>query len=336
MANIRIVITDYIEPDLDWEAEQFGELGVDFSYFQLKFASSQEILKYASGADVLIVNMAKINAEVIAGLHRCKLIIRHGVGYDNVDVKAANQLGIQVSYVPDYCVNEVAEQAVMLIFACLRKLVTQTRILSTSSMEGEWKFEPVYPVYSIKGKTLGIVGCGRIGSTVYRMMQGFNLKFLICDPYLSERRKIALGIETVPLERLLGEADIVTLHTPLNEETHHLIDEGELKIMKPNAVLINTSRGGVVNLSALDQALADGELAHAGIDVYEEKEPPDANHPLLRNKKAICTPHLGWLSEESGWSIREKIVEDVRRFLDGEPPRYPIDAEAPKVPKAYK
>lgn len=336
MDNIKVVISDYIEPDLNWEEKQFREIGADFSYYQLKFAPPQEILKHTSNADIMIVNMAKITAEVIAGLHQCKLIIRHGVGYDNVDVDAANERGIQVAYVPDYCVNEVAEQAVMLIFACQRKLLTQNRILSTSSKEGEWKFEPVYPVYSIKGKKLGIIGCGRIGSTVYRMMQGFDLNFLICDPYLSERRKSSLGIETVPCERVLRESDIVTLHTPLNEETHHLIDEYELKSMKPSAVLINTSRGGVVDLRALDQALKNGEIAQAGIDVFEEKEPPDPDHPLLSNKKAICTPHLGWLSEESSWSIREKIIEDVRRFIKGEPPRYPIGTESQKVTKAYK
>jgi D-3-phosphoglycerate dehydrogenase len=336
MNKIKVIISDYVEPNLDWEEEQFREMGVNFSYFQLKFASPQEILKYTSNADILIVNMAKITAEVMAGLHQCKLIIRHGVGYDNVDVDAANERGIQVSYVPDYCVNEVAEQAVMLIFACQRKLLTQNRILYTSSKEGEWIFEPIYPVYSIKGKTLGIIGCGRIGSTVYRMMQGFDLDFLICDPYLSERRKSSLGIETVQLERVLRESDIVTLHTPLNEETHHLIDKNEFKSMKPSAVLVNTSRGGVVDLRALDQALKQGEIAQAGIDVYEEKEPPDPDNPLLSNEKAICTPHLGWLSEESGWSIREKILEDVRRFINGELPRYPIGAKPQKVTKAYK
>jgi len=336
MPRTIVKVTDFIESDLRWEEEQFRQLNVDFSYYQLKFASPGELLQQVSDADILITNMAKINAEVIAGLPNCKLVIRHGVGYDNVDVSAANERGIQVAYVPDYCVDEVAEQAVMLIFACQRKLLVQSRILDASSAAGEWRFDPVYPVYSIKGKTLGIVGCGRIGSTVFRMAQGFGARFLVCDPYLSERRKRDLGIETIPLDELLREADIVTIHTPLNAETRHLIDEPELKMMKPTAILINTARGGVVNLRALDQALRDGELAHAGIDVYEEKEPPDPDHPLLSNARAICTPHLSWLSEEAGWSIREKIVEDVRRFLKGEPPRFPIDPNAETAPKSYK
>ncbi|MFV1858829.1 MAG: C-terminal binding protein [Anaerolineales bacterium] len=327
MIDSRVVVTDFIEPDLEWEAEQFRELGVKFSAHHLKFGTAQQLIAAAGQSDVLIVNMAKITREVMDGLERCKLIIRHGAGYDNVDIQAAATRGISVSYIPDYCVNEVAEQAIMLIFACQRKLMMQKRILMDSCDKGEWAFDPIYPVYSVRGKTLGIVGCGRIGSTVYKMTQGFGLQYLIYDPYLSERRKQSLGIETIPLEITLRKADIVTVHTPLNEETYHLLDEPQFRLMKPTAILINTARGGIVNLSALDKALKKGELAHAGIDVYEEKEPPDPDSPLLHNERATCTPHLSWLSEEAGWSIREKIVEDVRRFLKGEKPRFLVNPE---------
>jgi len=327
MAKIKVVVTDYIEPDLDWEAEQLRQIGVDYSFHQLKFGTPAQVAEIVHDADILIVNMAKITAEVIEALRRCKLIIRHGVGYDNVDVEAATARGIVVANVPDYCVHEVAEQAVMLILACQRKLLVQDRILHESSAKGEWAFDPVYPVFSLRDKTAGIIGCGRIGSTVYRMLQGFGMRFLITDPYLSSRRKRALGIETVPLERVLEEADIITVHAPLNEETYHMLDEPQFKMMKPTAILVNTARGGIVNLRALDGALRRGEIAHAGIDVYEEKEPPDPDFPLLHNERAICTPHLSWLSEESGWSIREKIVEDVRRFVQGQGPRCPVNPQ---------
>jgi phosphoglycerate dehydrogenase-like enzyme len=221
----------------------------------------------------------------------------------------------------------VAEQAVMLIFACQRKLLLQNRLLLDSAAKGTWAFDPIYPVYRLSGKTLGIVGFGRIGAAVYRMMQGFDLHFLVCDPYLSDTRKKEFGIETLALDKVLKESDIVTVHAPLNRETHHLIDEPQLKRMKKNAILVNTSRGGTVNLRALDKALREGWIAHAGIDVYEEKEPPDPELPLLHNERAICTPHLSWLSEEAAWSIREKIVEDVRRFVQGRGPRYLINSE---------
>jgi D-3-phosphoglycerate dehydrogenase len=176
----------------------------------------------------------------------------------------------------------------------------------------------------VHGKTLGIVGCGRIGSTVYHMLQGFGLRFLVCDPYLSEQRKHELGIETLPLEAVLKEADIVTLHLPLNQETHHLFDELQFRMMKNNAILINTARGGLVNLGALDRALREGWIAQAGIDVYE-KEPPDSDMPILQNERAICTPHLSWLSEEAGWNIRAQIVDDVRRFVQKQGPKHPVN-----------
>jgi D-3-phosphoglycerate dehydrogenase / 2-oxoglutarate reductase len=327
MEKMRVVITDYIEPDLKWEEDQLKELGVGFSYDQLKFGSPEQIWNLARDADIVIVNMAKITADVIGGLERCKLIIRHGVGYDNVDIAAATRRNIAVSYMPDYCVAEVAEQTVMLIFACQRKLFMQNRILYDSATQGEWDFNSIYPVFSLSGKTLGIVGLGRIGAAVCRMMQGFHLRFLICDPYLSDARKKDLGIETISLDEVLKESDIITVHTPLNRETHHFIDEPQLKRMKRTAILVNTSRGGTVNLRALDKALREGWISHAGIDVYEEKEPPDPDFPLLHNERAICTPHLSWLSEEAGWGIRKKIVEDVRRFVQKQGPRHLINPE---------
>jgi D-3-phosphoglycerate dehydrogenase len=327
MTKIRVVVTDYIEPDLKWEEEQFGELGVEFSYHQLKSSDPGQILNLTKEADIVIVNMAKIDAEVIHGLQHCKLIIRHGVGYDNVDVVAATQRNIVVSYVPDYCVEEVAEQTIMLIFTCQRKLLLQSRILYDSAEKRKWEFSPIYPVFRLSGKTLGIIGFGRIGGTVYRMMQGFGLHCLVCDPYLPESRKKEFGIETLPLDDVLKESDIVSIHTPLNQQTYHLIDEPQLRLMKKNAILVNTARGGIVNLRALDKMLRDGWISHAGIDVYEEKEPPDPDFPLLHNERAICTPHLSWLSEEAGWSIRKKIVEDVRRFVHRQGPRYPVNGK---------
>jgi D-3-phosphoglycerate dehydrogenase len=326
MSKLKVVITDYIEPDLEWEEQQFAEMGVDFEHAQLKFGSPQEIATFAADADIVVVNMAKISREVIEHLDRTRLVIRHGVGYDNVDVEAATAHGIVVANVPDYCVDEVAEQAVTLIMACQRKLLTQSRVLKASVENGEWQFDPIYPVYSLRGKTLGFIGCGRIGSTVYRMMQGFGMDVLVHDPYLSERRRRELTCDFVSLERLLRESDVITIHAPLNEETYHYIDDPEFELMKPTAILVNTARGGIVNLDALDRALRAGKLAHAGIDVYEV-EPPPPDMPLLNNEKAICTPHLAWLSEESGWKIRQKIVEDVRRFASGQGPRFPLNPE---------
>lgn len=318
MTKLLAVVTDYIEPDLDWEKEQCQEMGVDFKDYQLKTAGPNELIRATQDADVVVVNMAPIDAKVINGMKRCKLIIRHGIGYDNVDISAASVRGIQVVNIPDYCVEEVAEQSVMLIMACQRKLIQQNQIINISAKTGQWHFHSIYPVYRIAGKTIGIVGFGRIGSTVFRMLQGFGTKFIITDPYISDEKKKQYGIETSPFDVLLKEADIVSVHVPLKwEETFHMFDTPQFELMKPTAVLVNTSRGGIVNLDSLDLALRHGNLAMAGIDVYE-KEPPPGDLALLNNPNAICTPHLSWLSEESGISIRQKIIGNIRKFLNGE------------------
>lgn len=327
MAKIKFVITDYIEPDMKFEEEQCEKLGVDFHHYQLKNADPQELLEVSADADIVLINMARFNAEVIDGLRRCKLLMRHGIGYDNIDVEAATRNGIVVSIFPDYCVTEVAEQAIMLMIACQRKLVEQERILRKSAGQGVYGFSNIYPVYRFSGKTLGIVGFGRIGSAVFRMLQGFNMRFLINDPYLPEERKRQFGIETYPLEEVLSRSDIVTAHVPLKwGETYHMFDEPQFKLMKKDAIFVNTSRGAVVNLEALDCTLRSGELGMAGIDVYET-EPPPADFPLLHNERAICTPHLSWLSEEAGMQIRQSYIENIRLFLNNQPPPNIVNPE---------
>ncbi len=322
---MKVVVTDYIEPDLAWEAGLCQEWGVDFQCCQLKEAGPAQLLEAAAGADVVIVNMAKFTAEVIDGLENCRLIIRHGIGYDNVDIAAASARGIVVGYIPDYCVNEVAEQAVMLIMACQRKLSQQEFILGDSAARREWNFSKINPVYRLHGKTVGIVGLGRIGGTVYRMLQGFDVNFRVVDPYLSAERRQKYGVTLVPFEQVLHDSDVVTIHCPLKwEETYHMFGEPAFKLMKNTAILVNTARGGIVDLAALDQALRQGLIAMAGIDVYEV-EPPPPDFPLLHNPRAICTPHLSWLSEEAGMDIRRKIMDDVQRFLQGQLPVHQVN-----------
>jgi len=283
MAKIKVVVTDYIEPNLDWEAEQFAQMGVDFSTFQLKNAPTVELIRAIADADVVIVNMAPINEDVLKGLKRTRLIIRHGVGYDNIDVLAASRYNIVVSYMPDYCMHEVAEQAVMLIMACQRKLNQQIRLTEESRQYGKWIFKPIYPVFSLHEKTLGIIGCGRIGSLVHSMMQNFGLKCtLICDPYLAEERRRSLNSPLLSLNEVLRESDIITVHTPLGPETYHLLDEPQFNMMKPTSILINTARGGIVNLETLNDALISGRPGFAGIDVYEH-EPPTKDLAILDN-----------------------------------------------------
>ncbi len=327
MSQIKIVVTDYIETEQDWEKDQLAKHeNVTFEAHQLKFKSEDEVFDVVRDADVIQVNMVPFPASLVERLDKTKLIIRHGAGYDNVDVKAATAKGIRVAYEPDYCSDEVAQHAVMLILASWRKLHGGLDVLEESSKAGKWDFTPIYPIYSLVDKTIGIVGCGRIGALVIKKLSGFDFNVLVSDPYLSDERKAGLNAKCVDLDTLLKESDIVTIHAALSEETLNLIGEPQLKLMKPTAHLVNTSRGGLVDTDALATAIKGKWIAGAGIDVYV-KEPPDPDFPLFGLPEVTLAPHLSWYSEEAGWSIREKILEDYERFIDGRSPRFLINNE---------
>lgn len=324
---MKVVVTDYIEPDLEWEAREMERRGIEFACHQLKFTSPQQVIEATRDADVVVVNMVPVTAEIVAGWERCRLVIRHGVGYDNVDLAAIEKAGIPCCYIPDYCTEDVAEHAIMLILASARRLPTSRKVLDESSARGQWDFADVIPIYRIAGRTVGILGCGRIGSRVYQKLKSFGVEFRIVDPYLTEERKRELGIEVVDKETMFRESDYVTVHTPLTRETRHIVNAGTLAMMKPAAHLINTSRGPMVDAAALAEALRNGVIAGAAIDVFD-REPPPPDHPLFGAPNIILTPHLAWYSEDAAWRIRELIVLEVDRFAAGQPPRYVAKAEA--------
>jgi D-3-phosphoglycerate dehydrogenase / 2-oxoglutarate reductase len=321
---MKIIVSDYIEPDLRWEQEQLAGAGVEFQGCQLKGATEDEVHARLAGAEVVIVNMVKMTRSLLKRLPSCRLIIRHGVGYDNIDLAAATECGIRVCYVPDYCREEVAEQAMMLLLLCRRRFTRQLESFEDSVRQGQWDFSKVIPVRRFSGSRAGIVGCGRIGSIVVQMLRGFGAEVMVHDPYLSERRQAELGLQTIPLEELLSTADMVTIHPSLTTETKYMIGERELRMMQPHAIIVNTARGAIVNAEALARACREKWIAGAGIDVFES-EPPAETFVLRGVDNVILTPHLAWYSEDAGWSIREKIIEDIRRYLDGRPPRFPLN-----------
>ncbi|HEU0140368.1 MAG TPA: C-terminal binding protein [Bryobacteraceae bacterium] len=329
---MKVVVTDYIEPDLNWEAEKLGGQGIELAPYQLKFAPFEDVAAATRDADVVVVNMVPITRELIESWTRCRLVIRHGVGYDNVDRAALDEAGIPLCYIPDYCVEEVAEQAIALIFACARRIPRSRTVLDESSQNGRWDFKDVIPMFRMAGQKLGILGCGRIGSRVYQKLKSFGFEFVICDPYLSEKRKRELDIELVDKETLFRESDFITIHTPLAPETRYIVNRETLALMKPTAYLVNTARGGMVDVDALAEALKNGVIAGAGIDVYET-EPPRPDYPLFGLPNAILTPHLAWYSEDAGWKIREIIVLEIERFAAGLAPGYVANnVSAPRMP----
>jgi D-3-phosphoglycerate dehydrogenase len=327
---MKLVVTDYIEENLDWEAEQCRKAGIDFAAYQLKFKPEAEVLAKVADADVIVVNMVKFDASLVSKLTKCKVLIRHGIGYDNVDVDACTKRGIVFAYQPDYCKEDVAEHAIALIFACARKVVASRRTLDKSSAAGQWDFGGLFPIHRMHGKTLGIVGVGRIGSRVYRKLQHFGLKIIGTDPYLSDQRKAEFkDLQWVDKKTLFETSDYITIHTPLNPETRHLVNAEALAWMKPTAYLVNTSRGPMVDAVALAKACAEKRIAGAAIDVFDV-EPPPTDHPLFGLDNVILTPHIGWASAEAGWEIRESIMNDVLAHQAGRPPRCIVNKEVLK------
>ncbi len=324
--RVKVVVTDYIEDNLDWEAEELAKRGIDFAAYQLKFRPEDEVVEAIGDADVVVVNMVKMTESLLSRLKACKLLIRHGIGYDNVDVEACTRLGIQFAYQPDYCKVDVAEHAIALIFACARKVVWGRKTLDESSAKGQWDFSDLFPVYRLEGKTLGIVGVGRIGSRVYLKLKSFGFSIIGCDPYLSEERIKELGIPLVPREELFRTADYITVHTPLTDETRHIVNATSLDWMKPTAYLVNTSRGGMVDADALAEALKARHIAGAAIDVYDV-EPPPPDYPLFGLENVVLSPHMAWASEEAGQEIRKSILDDILAFAEGRPARCVVNPE---------
>ncbi|MFC1574171.1 C-terminal binding protein [Candidatus Latescibacterota bacterium] len=325
--NIIFKVTDYIERNLDWEREQCEKLGVDFSAYQLKDSPPDDIIDAVGDADIVLVNMAKMNAEVMAGLKNVKVILRHGIGYDNIDVGAATEQGIVFANEATASSVDVAEQAIFLMFAAYRKINIQRAILDEAVDGEQYDFTKVYPMYRMEGKTLGIVGCGNIGSIVLRKMQSFGMKALVvADPYLPLNRLRELGITPIPFDEVLKKSDIVSIHLPLTDETKGMFDMSRFRLMKETAILINTSRGPVVNMTDLIAALKQGEIAGAGLDVLDS-EPPKSDCELLPMKNVVLTPHLSWYTEEAGWDIRHMIMDDIRTVLEGNMPRFVVNPE---------
>ena len=323
MNKIKVVVTDYTEPDLDWERIELSKFPeIEFCLYQLKHNPQEEIISKIKDADVLVVNMLPMNKEILQQLEKCKLIIRHGIGSGNVDVNACTELGIALTDIPDYCAEEVAEQTLLLIFACVRKVYAQRKVLIDSSKKGKWDFSDLYPIFKLRGKTLGIIGCGKIGSTLLYMMRSLGMNVRVCDPYLSEETKNKLAVEHEDFNIVINESDIVSVHCVLNDETKDLFGYEQFKMMRPSAYFINTAMGEIVKTVDLLQAIEDKLIAGAGIDVYAGKEPPSIESPLLKTENIILSPHIGWYSEESGWSIRVKIVDEIIRFHNGEEPRF--------------
>jgi D-3-phosphoglycerate dehydrogenase len=314
-----VVITDLDHDNVDPERSVLD--GHDVELRVLRCRTPEEVAAQAGEADVLINQYVPITAEALDALPRCRLVVRYGVGVDNVDVEAAAARGVWVANVPDYGRDEVADHTLALALAVLRGVVA----LDRSVREGSWDLEAARPLRRLATLTYGVVGCGAIGTAVAGRAAGLGMRVLGYDV---PQVRSAPPIERAPLEELLSSSDLVSLHAALTPDTHQLIGAGALGRMRPSAFLVNTARGGLVDTAALLAALDAGELAGAALDVLETEPPDDLGWRLARHPRVVVTPHAAWYSEEAFLTLKAEVAREALRVLEGGRPRSPVNDPA--------
>ena len=292
--------------------------------------SREELLEKIKDKDGLLCLLTdKIDAEVMDAAPNLKVISTYSVGYDHIDIEAATKRGIYVTHTPGVLTDAVAEFTVGLLLAVTRRVLEADRTIRANEWNKPWNpFFLTGP--ELKGKTLGIIGFGRIGVAVAKKVQGFEMNVIYYDVYRKEDVEKELGVKYVDLETLLKTSDFVSLHVPLMKETYHMIDEKELKMMKPTAYLINTARGAVINTDALIKALEEGWIAGAALDVFEQ-EPLPPNHPLTKFKNVVLAPHIASATIEARQRMAELAANNLVAVLKGEMPPALVNKDVLKV-----
>ena len=310
----RVLITDHVWPSTDPERAVLEAGGA-----QVVVAPDGEeatLVEMARDADAIMTCFAQVTENVVRAAEQCVVIGRFGVGVDNIAVNTATELGIAVTYVPDYCVDEVSDHVMALLHAWNRKIT----LFDRSVKEHGWGSQPLtMRMMRLRGKTIGIVGFGRIGQAVATKARAFGINILAADPWVPSETVESAGGELADLATLLQKSDFVTLHAPLTENTHNLIGRAELEMMKPEAFLINAARGPLIDEIALYNALENRVIAGAGLDVMVDNVPPP-DHPLLSLDNIIITPHVAFFSQESTLELEQRAAAEVVSVIRGNMP----------------
>lgn len=315
---LDVVVVGANFPDLRREQEILASIGarvVDASTLR-----DDEALARCRHAAAILTDYFSWNEEAIDQLAECRVICQYGVGLDQIDLSAASSAGIVVTHTPDYCIDEVAEHALALLLAVARSVARYDRCVR----RGRWDFNDGSPM-RIAGKTLGLIGFGRVGRGVASRARALGLSIVATDPYQDGQSIREAGAEPVSFAELLAQADFVSIHVPLTDRTRRILGRDELAAMKRGAILVNTARGALVDQPALAEALANGHVAGAGLDVFDQ-EPPAAGEPLIGFENVVVTPHAAFLSAESLEAVQRDAALEVRRVLVGEGALYAANA----------
>ena len=326
MGRKKVLVTDYTWDNTDAEADVLREAGAE-----LVVATSgdpEDLASLVVDADAILTCFKQVPADVIRAGRHLQVVGRYGIGVDNIDVAEATRLGILVTNVPAYCLDEVAEHALGLLLGLARNIPRY----NAAVRDGQWNLKAGRPLFRVAGQTLGIVGFGKVGQTLAAKAAGFGVRILAYDPFMDAARIQAAGAEPQELDKLLQRSDLVSLHVPLTESTKHLIDESRLRSMKATAFIVNTSRGSIIDLAALKKALSEGWIAGAGLDVFEPERLPN-DHPLLAEPNLITTPHVAFYSEESVLELERKAARNVADVLMGRLPESVVNREVLRLPR---
>jgi D-3-phosphoglycerate dehydrogenase len=307
--------------DLEYFEKRAKETGVKI--VGVRSESDNELIKEITDASAVVVIARTLNAKTIERMDRCELILALSVGYDCIDVVAATKKCIPVCNMPVYCTDEVANHAMTLILSVARKI----QLVISKTQHAVWDYNYTKPIFNFQDNTLGIIGLGRIGRRIVPKARGFGMNIVAHDPYLDDDIFKMLNVgRKHELVELLRETDYVTIHAPLTPETHHMIDRNAFESMKRTAIIVNTARGSIIDERALIDALKNGKISGAGIDVLET-EPPAKDNPLLGLGNVIVTPHIAWYSEESLKRDMVQGMDEVVNVLAGHRPRYIVNPE---------
>jgi D-3-phosphoglycerate dehydrogenase len=322
---LLVAVADSVFPNLDLARAVVSRAGAELRMAEKP--TPEGIVAAAKDADALLVTYAKITANMIGEMKKVKIISRFGIGVDNVDLEAATRAGIVVTKVPDYCIDEVSDHAMALLLSLIRKIPAS----SARAHAGRWDMPAVVPIHRLRGTVLGLVGFGRIPQLVAPKAKAFGMRVMASDPFVPLNVMEQAGVGRLEFPELLKVSDYISIHSPLLPETHHLFSDAVFSQMKPGALIVNTSRGPVVDEAALGRALDSKQIAGAALDVLEQ-EPPTSS-PLFGRENVILTPHTSFYSVESLEELQTKAAEEVVRVLTGQPPRNPVNPEALATPR---
>ncbi len=285
-------------------------------------ATENDIIEQCPDAHALLLRQTPVGDKTFRALKNLRVVSRYGVGYDNIDVAAATRRGVLVTIVPDYCIQEVADHAAALLLSAIRRIPLRDRLIR----QGEWDVGSRYPLFRTRGKVLGLVGYGKTAREVRRRLSGFPFRFIACDPYVNETIFKNDNTKKLSFRKLVIVSDYISIHVPLNAETHHLFNLETFRKMRRNAILVNTSRGTIVDARALYTALRDRFIGGAALDVYEE-EPFNNSSPLADLDSVILSDHVAWYSVESQSELQRRTALEAMMALTRELPEHPVNPE---------